>query len=255
MAPSGRTNPRDSVLPRALGRTGAASADIARRHSRTRAGLGAGEGPARRCPAHQRARRRFLRPAGRAQRQTCRRWRAAALPRVYRRADLLPADLDIDQNGVLRLSSGHGRGRATWHRRGSVGHRERRAQSPDPGVQAGLAAGLAADRLDRCLRGLCDRGRLVREILPRVGDHRHAVFALAHADQHRRGRGLHRQGPRERLEGSEDGHMDQDPQAGPAFRAAIDLHGSAAVSGRGLDGADRRRDAGAEPGPGQVRLG
>ncbi len=36
---------------------------------------------------------------------------------------------------------------------------------------------------------------------------------------------------------------------------SVDLHRHAPVAGRGLDGADRRRDAGAEPGSRKVRLG
>src|SRR5205085_3571403 len=40
-----------------------------------------------------------------------------------------------------------------------------------------------------------------------------------------------------------------------ALRPALHLHRDAPVPRRGLDGADRRRDAGAEPGPGEIRLG
>ena len=44
-------------------------------------------------------------------------------------------------------------------------------------------------------------------------------------------------------------------QARAAVVAAADLHGHAPVAGRGLDGADRRGNAGAEPGPRKIRLG
>ncbi len=47
----------------------------------------------------------------------------------------------------------------------------------------------------------------------------------------------------------------QDHQAGAALGAAADLHRAPAVAGRGLDGADRGGNAGAESRPRKVRLG
>ncbi len=64
-----------------------------------------------------------------------------------------------------------------------------------------------------------------------------------------------RQGPAQCRARAQARLGEQGLQARPAVLAAADLHRAAAVARRRLDGADRGRDAGAEPGPREVRLG
>ena len=74
-------------------------------------------------------------------------------------------------------------------------------------------------------------------------------FVVGDADQQHTWRGLDRQGPGQRGPRSVAEPVDAAHQAGAALCLAADLHRAAAVFGRWLDGADRRRDAGAEPRP------
>ena len=69
------------------------------------------------------------------------------------------------------------------------------------------------------------------------------------------GGGLDRQGSGQRLARAEAVLVEKDHPAGAALGTAVDFHRAAAVFGRGLDGADCGRNAGAEPRFRQVRLG
>ncbi len=63
---------------------------------------------------------------------------------------------------------------------------QRRDQSAGADLQAGVAAGLAADRHHGRQRALRTRRPDVSEVVPDLGDHRDAVLAVADADQHAR---------------------------------------------------------------------
>ena len=75
----------------------------------------------------------------------------------------------------------------------------RRGEPADPDLQAGVAARLAADR-DAWWwrRSTTTDDPAVPKSFIISADHRHAVLAVADADQHRGGRGLDRQGPDQR---------------------------------------------------------
>ena len=81
------------------------------------------------------------------------------------------------------------------------------------------------------------------------------VFAVADADQYFAWRGQYRQGSGQRVESAETFDLDQDHAVGVAVSPPADLYRFAPVVGRGLDGADRGGNAGAEPGAWQIRLG
>jgi nitrate/nitrite transport system permease protein len=132
---------------------------------------------------------------------------------------------------------------------------QRWAQPHHPDLQAGLAASLAADRHHGRLRALHPGAARHAEELRDLGDHGDAVLAVADADQHRRRGELHRSRPRQRRARLEALLVHQGVQGRAALGVAADLHGAPAVAGRRLDGADRGRDAGAEPRPWEVRVG
>ena len=97
---------------------------------------------------------------------------------------------------------------------------------------------------------------VAREVLRDLGDHRDAVLAVADADQHR---------ARRRVASTATSSTSARccSSTGPRVLTKLVLPsalpliftGPAPVARRGLDGADRGRDAGAEPGPRQIRLG
>ena len=176
--------------------------------------------------------------------------------RLYRQADLSRPDPHVARDGGSRLPASRRviavpLGIACGLSRAVNGAH----QSADADLQAGLAARLAADRHHGRLGALCRRHRMPCRSPGDLGDHGDALLAVADADQHRARRRLDRQGSGQCRQGAAAVDLDDDPQAGAAVGAAADLHRAAPVARRGLDGADRGRDAGAEPGPRQVRLG
>ena len=173
-------------------------------------------GPARsghrpaRCAADHRAERaqggRVLRTPGRRATPSC--WPRIPTARSRSRSytgkpTYHRPDLHQPEDGVHRLPARHAG-------RGAAGHPVRPDRRPcnaalnplDPDLQAGVAAGLAAHRHMVVSALYVSDDPMFAEILHDLGDHRDAVLAVADADQHRAGRGLHRQGSAQRRPGA-----------------------------------------------------
>src|SRR5690606_14299274 len=228
-----------------------------RRRSRARRRLAGGEESRRGPPRRARAPRRVLRASARAQRGAARREpeRRSADPRVHGAADVSRSDRDEPYDGVRWLRARGSDRRAARRDGGAFEDGERSGESARADLQARVAARLAAARDDGGLGRLRQRRAAVPEVVRELGDHRHALLAVAGADQHGARRREHRQGFDERRARAPARLDDEAHEDRAAVGPAADLHGAAPVARRRLDGADRRGDACAEPGPREVRRG
>ena len=206
LAAARRAGAGAGAVPGAVGGGGAAHPDQPGRGARPGAGARAGAGAVGR-PLATSARKRaeFYERQDDAQRGAP--GRGPELPaapvRLHRQADLPRPDRHQPGDGVHRLPAGHRGGGAAGHPGRLVEDRAGRDQPDRADLPAGVAAGLAADRHADRQRGLRDQRHAdVPEVVPDLGHHGHAVFAVDDADQHRGRRDLGRQGPGQRRQGA-----------------------------------------------------